>query len=70
MLPELRPLSYPLVADVLFAALPAAVDSLGWDLQSLDAERREIRAVVTTPLLRFRDDVLIRVIALPGGRSQ
>lgn len=61
--PELRTRRYPLAADALFADVERAVRQLGWRVTARDPARRELRAVVVTPLLRFRDDILIRVNA-------
>jgi len=67
--PELRIRRYPVAADVLFADVERAVQHLGWTVRERDPARRELRAVVVTPLLGFRDDILIRVNAEGGHAS-
>jgi len=47
--------SYPQV----FAAALATAQALGWEVVAQDANQGEIRAVATTPVFRFKDDVTI-----------
>ena len=66
---ELRTRNYSLPADVLYAKLKEAIGRLpGWVIVAAADERREVHAVVTTALLRFKDDVTIGVVPEPGGR--
>lgn len=67
--PELRTRHYAVPPDVLFAAVEQAVHSLGWTVRERSAARRELRAVVLTPLLHFHDDILIRVNGGTGSSS-
>jgi hypothetical protein len=64
--PELAEPRFAVPPERLFAASAAAVDALGWERVSApDAGLH--RAVVTTRLWQFRDDVLVRVE--PGGEG-
>lgn len=67
--PELRSRSYPLPAPVLHEKLEEAMRSLGW--QEIRSEPRTLRveAVVITPWLGFRDDLLAQVQP-EGGNSR
>jgi hypothetical protein len=65
--PELRPRVHPVPPRELFDAARAAIAELGWEVLREDAERLELHAVATTPLLRFRDDVRVQVQAAAGG---
>lgn len=66
---ELRTRNYRLPADALYAKVKEAVGRLPhWEIVSASDERREVHAVVTTALLRFKDDVTIGVVPEPGGR--
>src|SRR5690242_1294043 len=47
--------SYPQV----FAAALATAQALGWEVVAQDANSGEIRAVATTPVFRFKDDVTV-----------
>lgn len=67
--PELRTRHYALRPQALYADVQAAVARLGWTVTERDPARGEVRAVVVTPLLRFRDDILIRVNAGAGHAS-
>lgn len=58
--PELRPAVYPVKPARLCEQIPPALAVLGWDWQAPAGDCR-YRASVTTPLLRFEDDVSIGV---------
>lgn len=45
----------------LFQAALAAANTMRWDIAAADASEGRIEATATTPLLRFKDDVVIRV---------
>jgi len=63
---ELRPRHYALPPDVLYAKTKEAIGRLPrWEIASAADDRREIHAVVTTALFRFKDDVTISVMPQP-----
>jgi uncharacterized protein (DUF1499 family) len=65
--PELRPRHYPTSPDVLYGKITEAMSRLPrWEVVASSKDVREVHAVVTTPLLRFKDDVVVRVIPEPG----
>lgn len=67
--PELRPRHYGLAADPLFAKVKEAAARLPrWEIVETSDERRELRAVVTSALLRFKDDVTVTVVPQPDGK--
>ena len=59
--PELRPRRYSLGPEPLYDAILAAIRELGWQLSGEDRHTFTIKAVVTTPLWRFKDDVEIGI---------
>jgi uncharacterized protein (DUF1499 family) len=66
---ELRTRHYELPADVLYAKVKEAVGRLPrWEIVTAADDRREVHAVVTTALFRFKDDVTIGVVPDAGGR--
>ncbi|MDD3448060.1 MAG: DUF1499 domain-containing protein [Gammaproteobacteria bacterium] len=67
--PELRPPRYDIPPEALHAAVVRAVERLGWETSGRDDGKLLLAAVVITPLLRFRDDVVIRAERAPGGGS-
>jgi uncharacterized protein (DUF1499 family) len=67
--PELRQPRYPVPPDLLFDAAQRAAQNLGWRKDLVDAEQREIRAVVVTPFWRFRDHVVIRISPISASES-
>ncbi len=67
--PELRTRNFGLPADILYAKVKEAIARLpGWEIVETADERRQIHAVVTTRLFRFKDDVTVAVVPEPGGR--
>ncbi|HEX2200400.1 MAG TPA: DUF1499 domain-containing protein [Gammaproteobacteria bacterium] len=67
--PELRPRRYSLGPEPLYDAILAAIRKLGWQLSSEDRRTFTIKAVVTTPLWRFKDDVEIGIKPAPQGNG-
>jgi uncharacterized protein (DUF1499 family) len=66
--PELRPRRYEAPPELLFDVARRAVQNLKWEITVLDADKKEIQAVVTTKVWRFKDDVTIQVQpAQPSG---
>lgn len=59
---QLKPLTIEQPADAVFAQTKQiAANQLNWEIISVDAEGRRIEATATTPLMRFKDDVVIEV---------
>lgn len=63
VLAELQSPQFKQTADKVFAALPAIVESLGWEIKEINEDKLRLRAVVSTPLWKFKDDVVINVLA-------
>jgi uncharacterized protein (DUF1499 family) len=53
----------------LFGLVDQAVTKLGWQVLQRDAQRNTLRAVVTTPLMRFQDDIGISVVPADDQRG-
>jgi hypothetical protein len=65
---ELRLRRYDAPPSLLFDVARRAVQNLKWEITSLDAEKKEIQAVVTTRVWKFKDDVTIQARpAQPSG---
>ena len=67
--PELRPRTYAAPAALMFDVARRAAEALKWELGTVDPEARKIEAVVTTKIIRFKDDVTIWVEADGEERS-
>ena len=67
--PELRPRTYAAPAALMFDVARRAAEALSWELSTVDPEARKIEAVVTTRVLKFKDDVTIWVEADGEERS-
>jgi uncharacterized protein (DUF1499 family) len=66
--PELRLRRYEAPPELLFDVARRAAQSLRWEITVLDAQAKEIQAVVTTKVWRFKDDATIRILpAQPSG---
>jgi uncharacterized protein (DUF1499 family) len=55
--PELRTRGYKLSRDETFDRIERVITEMGWKLQRTDRSDYTIDAVVSTPLLGFKDDV-------------
>jgi uncharacterized protein (DUF1499 family) len=58
---DLKPQTFSEAPERVFAESLAVAQSLDWEVTSQDATAGEIRAVATTRLFRFKDDVTITV---------
>lgn len=68
--PELRMKRYNAPPSLLIDIARRAAEALGWEVGELDAENHTLTAVVTTKLIQFKDDVLIRADpAQPSGTA-
>jgi len=68
-LPELAARHYEADPDTLFDAVLRAAADAGWEVAAVDRDDRALMAVVTTPVLRFRDDMRIQAVPEPRGSS-
>jgi len=64
--PELTLRCYSLPPEELLERVKLAVRMLQWETVSVNDRRYMLRAVVTTPLLRFQDDVDIKLVPADG----
>ncbi len=67
--PELRPRSYAAPAALMFDVARRAAEALHWESSTIAPEARTIETVVTTRVMKFKDDVTIRVEATGEERS-
>ena len=67
--PELQLRHYHTPPELLFDIARRAVNSLRWESAVLDPEKKEIQAVVTTKIWRFKDDVTIQIQPASQGGS-
>ncbi len=65
--PELRTPTIPVDVEVARDALAAAVGELGW--KEVEPTENGLRAVVVSPLFRFRDDVSVRLEPVGGATA-
>ncbi len=65
--PDLRNLAASWPPDDAFARVLAIVRRRSWAIAGLDERGRRVQAVSLTPVLRFRDDVVIEVRTAPPG---
>ena len=65
--PELELPRAPIAPGPLFTRLEHTLALLDWEIVEADPRDHRLHAVVETPLLRFKDDVVIRLEATRGG---
>ena len=68
--PELRVGSLTRPAAEAYEDCRQAMRQLGWEIIAEDPRVFEIRAVVTTRVLRFRDDVTLRIRVTESGSDR
>lgn len=68
--PEIQPLFLSIPPAEAYQKTLALVRTRGWDVVADDAAGRRIEATDTTFWFRFKDDVALRVSALPDGTSR
>ena len=59
--PDLQSLRSPLTIDEAFSRAVAVASAMGWEIYTEDRNKGIIEAVDTTRIMRFKDDVVIRV---------
>ena len=59
--PDLRPQQFQQPYEQVFDSSLATARDLGWDVTGDDRTQGEIRAVATTRVFRFKDDVVVTV---------
>ena len=64
---DLQPQHFNQPYDHIFAAALATAEALGWEVTAKDRDRGEIRAVASTTVFRFKDDVTIAISHEGGG---
>ncbi len=64
---DLKPQTFLGTPEEVFAESLAVAEAQGWEVTSQDAASGEIRAVATTRVFRFKDDVTITVGRAAGG---
>ena len=58
---DLQPQRFTDPQDRVFTAALATAEALGWEVTSQNPDAGEIRAVATTRVFRFKDDVIVTV---------
>ena len=59
--PDIQPLTLAAPLAQVFDAAMAAARTMGWELVAADRDAARIEAIATTSLMRFKDDVVIRL---------
>lgn len=66
--PAVQPLNLQLPADQVFAAVKTAAAAMdGWTIEEADETRKRLRAIARTPVLGFKDDIVVIVEESAGG---
>lgn len=65
--PDLAARDLNLPPDQAFARAAAAARAMGWEIVAEKAAEGRIEATATTPWFGFKDDIVIRVVAIPEG---
>ena len=65
--PDIAPVDLVIAPAAAFAKALASANAMGWALVTADPASGRIEATATTPVFRFKDDVVIRVRPHDGG---
>jgi len=65
--PDIAPVTLPVPPPEAWNRVLRAVKQTGWDVVEIDEKSGRIEATDTTTWFGFKDDVVIRVSAAPGG---
>jgi uncharacterized protein (DUF1499 family) len=68
--PEIQPVFLAVPPDEAYRRAMALVTARGWEVLVSDGAAHRIEATDTTPWFGFKDDVAIRVSAIPDGGSR
>ncbi|MFN2164849.1 MAG: DUF1499 domain-containing protein, partial [Anaerolineae bacterium] len=68
--PDIETLHSPLPPESAYRRALATARALGWDVAYEDPRDGQIEAVATTPVMAFRDDVVIRLRADEQGGTR
>ncbi len=67
--PELVMREYHSPTDTFFSLLETSAAKLGWEIDSQYVHAYTLHAVVTTPLMGYKDDVIIKLILMTENRN-
>lgn len=67
--PELVIREYYVPIDTLFSLLERSVTELGWEITSQHAQTYTLHAFVTTPLIGYKDEVIMRLMPTTENRN-
>lgn len=65
--PDLAPLDVARPPAEVFGHVRGAAEAMGWEIVAADAGRGRLEATDTTFWFRFKDDVVVRVVAMADG---
>ncbi|MDE3154495.1 MAG: DUF1499 domain-containing protein [Acidobacteriota bacterium] len=68
--PDIKPLLLSLPPDQVFDKALAVAQSMGWHIDGTDRAAGRIEATATTFWFGFKDDIVIRIQADPGGGTR
>lgn len=67
--PELIMREYNYSTDLFFPLLKKSAIKLGWEIDDQHDQLYTIYAVVTTPLMKYKDDVIIKLIPISENKN-
>ena len=70
VLPELRPLILAVEYESALRAVSQAALELGWQEVVVDEANVQLRAVIVSPIFRFRDDIQVRFLTRSADRTE
>ncbi|MBA6412895.1 DUF1499 domain-containing protein [Parahaliea sp. F7430] len=67
--PDIGTVHSQLAVEAAYQRAGQTAETLGWEVVYMDAEQGQLEAVASTPIMGFKDDIVIRLQAAAGGGS-
>ena len=68
-MPEMKTPEFSESSEDVFSATKKALPELGWTIETIDETNKEIKAIVTSKLFKFKDDIKVKIQTNTSGKT-